>query len=133
VATFHNQGKVMSIFWNIKGSKTNSRIFTAAAGEGQSLLPHLSGSTTQYAAGTFSPKTAVFGWDLDGEYSDDTRNLATAGKGAGHHVRIYPVRDRNGVIEPNNYFLMVDYSNTPYENFDFQDGIYYVENIKPAT
>ena len=133
VAMFHNQGNSSAIAWYAKGKTTNTKIFTTAPDESQSVLPHLLGSTTLYAAGTFKPGATVFGWKLDGEYSDDTRNLATAGKGGGHHVRAYPVRDRNGKIEPNNYFLAMDYSDTNFENYDFQDTVFYVENIKPAT
>lgn len=129
VAAFHNQGNPSSAFWYAKGSTVHNRLFTVNPDEGQSLLPHLKGSTTQYAAASFK-NTGVFGFDLDGEFSQDSLNHF--GQGAGHHVRFYPVRDQVGKIEPNNYFIAVDYSNTNFENFDFQDQVYYVENIKPV-
>jgi hypothetical protein len=130
VAAFHNQGNASTASWYVKGSTTHNKLFTVNPDEGQTLLPHIKGSTTQYAAASFSTK-ATFGFDWDGEFTQDALNHF--GQGGGHHVRVYPVRDQTGKIEPNNYFFCVDYSNTNFENFDFQDQVYYVENIKPSS
>jgi len=130
VAAFHNQGNSSTAWWYTKGSTIHNKLFSVNPDEGQTLLPHIKGSTTQYAAASFSTKS-VFGFDFDGEFTQDSLNHF--GQGGGHHVRVYPVRDQSGNIEPNNYFFCVDYSNTNVENCDFQDQVYYVENIKVSS
>jgi len=44
----------------------------------------------------------VFGFKVDGEWSDDTKNNTSGG---GHHIRFYPLRDSGGKIVPNTYLM----------------------------
>ena len=95
---------------------------------GQTLLPHSNNGGPSTASLNIS---GTFGWDLDGNYSDDSMN--TVGGGGGHHVRFYPVRDRSGNIIPNEYLAALDYGSVTFENYDFQDNVYLISNIHPAN
>ncbi len=132
---FHTQGNTATLFWYSKGSSSTTTLFTADGDEGQSFLPHTNVAAvgtvgTTFAAGTFSPTTA-FGFKVDGEWSDDTKNVQEhPGGGWGHHVRFWVARDANGNIIPNTYFMAMDYSGI---NYDYNDNVYLVSNIKPFS
>ena len=51
------------------------------------------------------------------------------GGGWGHHIRFYPLRDGNGNLVPNTYLLVIDYNGV---NYDYNDNMYIISNIKPA-
>ena len=135
LAAFHTQGNTATARWFAKGSTTMTNLVTHAGVEGQSILPHRSGSTTAPASATFAPTTA-FGFNIDGESSDPTKNnqVADTSNGCagpcGHHVRFWPVRDRSGAIVPNTYLMGMDYSGI---NYDYNDNVYLVSNLKPET
>jgi hypothetical protein len=116
-----------TIQWYDKGSTTNRTIFTHNSLDGQSLLPRKSGSTTILAQGTFNPTTA-FGIKVQRSYSDRTKNFE---QGLG--LRIWKAVDINGNIIPNAYIIGMDYLTSQFVNYDYQDNIYYVSNIKPET
>ena len=48
----------------------------------------------------------------------------------GHHVRFWVARDREGKIIPDTYIMAMDYAGI---NYDYQDNVYLVSNIKPET
>jgi hypothetical protein len=133
LGSWHTQGNPVTLSWFAKGTATNHKLFTTAGAEGQSFLPHIQGSSSTPAAGTFKPGSTKFGFKIDYESSVDSRNHPTGG---GHHVRFYPVRDHNGRILANTYFMVMDYSvagsGAGGQNFDFQDNVYVVSNVKPA-
>jgi hypothetical protein len=130
LAAWHGQGKAVTLGWYGKGSFSSHTVFVASGAEGQSFLPHLQGQPTVPAAGSFSSGGATFGFKIDAEWTDDKRNPQTGG---GHHIRFYPVRDRNGNRVANTYFMCSDYgSGGGTQNFDFQDEVYLVTNVKPA-
>jgi len=133
LASFHSQGFAVNASWFAKSNKAAHTIMTVAANEGQTFLPHLQGQSGTPAAASFSPGSGPFGFRIDKEWSDDRLNLQTAG---GHHIRFYPVRDHLGNVLPNTYFLCLDYAvkggSVSAENFDFQDQVYIVTNVKPA-
>jgi fibronectin type 3 domain-containing protein len=114
--------------WYAKGSTSNTWVIRNAIANGQSLLPLNSTGGASFAS--FTPTAATFGWNLDGQTSDDTRN--TVGGGGGHHVRFYPVRDSLGNLVPNTYIALLDYGSTTFENYDFQDNVFLITNVKPA-
>lgn len=142
LAAFHgnNNGQTETIRWHEEDSGTTNTIFTHAGSFGQTLLPPKSGSTTTPAAGTFTP-TGRFGFQSGNEWSDPTRNDQSRDREmncpatvhCGHHVRFWPARDRSGDIIPDTYLMAQDYANRNNAvNYDFQDNIYLVSNIKPA-
>jgi regulation of enolase protein 1 (concanavalin A-like superfamily) len=124
-----------SLFYFYKGaSGTSTKLFQHNQFEGQSLLPHLSGSTTNYAIGTFNPTSTAFGFKVDTRYSDDSLNpLDNNTPGTGHSFRFYAARDQDGNIIPNTYLMAQDYTGLSYSNYDYQDNIYLVSNVRPLS
>jgi hypothetical protein len=133
LAAYHTQGSTATLRWHNKGSNTLNTIFTLAGIDAQTLLPRINGSTTLPAEGTFTPGT-TFGLKVDGEWSDPTKNNQTADSNngcpgpCGHHVRFWPVKDRQGVVISNTWLMAMDYSGI---NYDYNDNVYLISNIKP--
>ncbi len=116
------------------GKPNSTKIFAHAQIDSQSLLPRLDNSTTQLAAATFNPNSvSQFGFKVDGYYSTDVFNTPNDKNNPGHGIRFYQVRDKNGQIVPNTYILAQDYSGVSYANFDYQDNIYLLTNVKPVS
>ncbi|MEN0053839.1 MAG: malectin domain-containing carbohydrate-binding protein [Mucilaginibacter sp.] len=111
----------------VKGSTKLTTLFTHNPLDGQSVLPRLQGSTTALAQGSFTP-TGSFGIQIGSSSSDRTKNFQGL-----IGIRFLKAMDANGNIIPNAYFLDCDYLGTPFTNYDYQDNIYYVENIKPES
>jgi hypothetical protein len=132
LGAWHTHNQEESIKWYSKGSNTTTTVFTHAALSGQSFLPNLKGSTTAIAAGTFkvSSSSSQFGFKVQNEWSDDTKNVQeNAGGGWGHHMRFFPAKDAAGKVIPNTYVMGMDYLSI---NFDYQDNVYLIRNIMPA-
>ncbi|HEV7300165.1 MAG TPA: malectin domain-containing carbohydrate-binding protein, partial [Tepidisphaeraceae bacterium] len=130
LAAFHTQGKNATIRRFPKGSPNSlTSIVTHDDHMAQSILPARSGTNrTQDAFASFNA-TGVFGFNLAGELSDDTLNpQGPEGSGHGHHVRFYVAKDANGNVIPDTYLVGMDYLRI---NFDYQDNIYLITNIKP--
>ncbi len=133
LAAFHTQGNTATFRWHTKGSNTTTNLITHAGVEGQSILPHRNGSSTLAADGSFAPPS-VFGLNLDGEWSDPTKNNQTADTAngcagpCGHHVRAWVARDRAGAVIPNTWLVGMDYSGI---NYDYNDNLYLITNMKP--
>jgi hypothetical protein len=131
LGSWHMQGSPVVVGWYPQGQRNGSTIFTTAGVSGQSFLPGLQGNVNAPAQGTFKPGSQGFGFKIDYERSADTMNNYGGG---GHHIRFYPVRDHTGAIIPNTYFMCLDYSpgaGAVGENFDFQDQVYVISNVKP--
>ncbi|MDX6424271.1 MAG: hypothetical protein QOI67_1742, partial [Gaiellaceae bacterium] len=133
LTAFHTQNSTATLFWHAKTSTSTVPVLTHAASDAQTLLPRLSGSTTAPAQGTFSP-TVPFGLKIDTEWSDPTRNDQTADRAngcpgpCGHHVRVWPVKDRAGVVIPDTWLVAMDYSGI---NYDYNDNVYLITNMEP--
>ena len=135
LAAFHTQGNTAPIAWYAKGSTAASTVLVHDRNEGQSILPHKSGTNRTVAGlGTFNT-SGVFGFKIDGEHSDDTMNTQLKpGGDYGHSVRFYVAKDQGGKVIPNTYIVAMDYSSAlPAPNYDFQDNLYLISNIKPAA
>jgi len=66
---------------------------------------------------------------VDNEWSDPTKNVQEkSGGGYGHHLRFFPVRTLSGLLIPDTYLLVMDYQGI---NYDYQDNIYIISNIRP--
>ncbi|GAA4440123.1 hypothetical protein GCM10023188_37000 [Pontibacter saemangeumensis] len=119
--------------WYDKGSTTSKVLFTHENLDAQSLLPRRNGST-RLAEGSFTPTattanpTAAFGFRVFYSYSDREKNYQDK-----IAMRIWKAVDSNGNIIPNAYLLGMDYLGTQYTNYDYQDNIYYVSNVKPEA
>lgn len=110
-------------------------LFSHAVKEGQSLLPHIANSSSAPAQGSFSPGNNVFGFNLDGEHSQDnlnTSDISQFGR-SGHAIRFYPARDASGNLIPNAWIAALDYQNAQFDNSDYQDGVWLIQNVRPTT
>lgn len=151
IASYHRQNNfdpitaepltaAASTRWFYKGKADQySKIFTHHIDEGQAILPRKSGSSTQWAEGTARPDAGkAFGFMVDSRYSDPALNPPDVDKngnpisGTGHAFRFFPLRDEAGKLVPNTYIMAQDYTANQFVNFDYQDNIYIVSNIKPA-
>ncbi|HKP97191.1 MAG TPA: malectin domain-containing carbohydrate-binding protein [Fibrobacteria bacterium] len=91
---------------------------------GQSFLP-LKQNSTGPAAATLNP-TSTFKFRIAGY----TAPYNAAGHGG---VRVWPARDRDGLLIPDTYYVIQDYVNAGASaNYDFNDDIYIVTNIQPV-
>jgi hypothetical protein len=129
LAAYHTQGQTAVFKWYPQGSSTRNVLFTHDGDDGQSLMPHqLDSSALCYA--TFNP-TGPFALKVDGEGTDDPTNVGEVNDGNhGHHIRMFPARDREGNIIPNTYLMCLDYAGI---NYDYQDNVYLVTNIMPSN
>ena len=126
--------------------------------DGQTFLPRRNAEPPSGpASAEFTPSTAqtgtttgtdpedgTFGLRIDPEYSDwkmnrtgngiDTNCLNKQATDSsvvcGHHLRTWPIRDRAGVLVPNAWLVIMDYSGI---NYDFNDNVYLVSNIRPES
>ncbi len=137
LAAFHTQGNTATFFWHNKTSTSTSAVLTHVGVDGQSVLPRKNDAGNTVAQGTFTP-TGAFGLKIDPEWSDPTRNSSTADNTngcpttsqCGHHLRIWPAKDRSGAVIANTYLVSMDYSGI---NYDYNDNVYLVSNMKPET
>ncbi len=132
-----------SFFWYAKGSNSTSNVLTHNGAFAQSLLPRKNGSGTAPAVSTFTPSSNVFGFKIDPEWSDPNKNnksvdqcpgqpagQETATCKLGHHLRVWPAKDRSGAVIEGSYLVVMDYSGI---NYDFNDNVYLVSNIVPEA
>jgi hypothetical protein len=136
LAAFHTQGSSGGLDYYAQGSTSLTSILYDNSDSGQSLFPLANGSSSS-ATGSFS-KTGNFGFDVVGPagpsvHSDDSLNTDADGVGGGHGMRFYPVRDGNGNLIPNTYICTIDYFDGSSTNFDFQDEMFVISNIRPVT
>jgi hypothetical protein len=136
VGSFHSSAPGgTGLAWYARGTNSLHYLPRQLGSDFQTFFPRNGGggpATAQFWAGT-----APFGWWLDGQYSDNTKNPQKfPGGNYGHTVRFYPVKDRAGRAIAGQYLAVVDYDDAArhfqYQNFDFQDLVYLVTNVKPA-
>jgi hypothetical protein len=117
---------------------TQSRL-THYSEDAQSLLPRKGDTNRTPGKVSITPAQmtqAIFGFKVDGEWSDWTINNKSADDctdpaiPCGHHVRFWPARDRAGALIPHTYLMVMDYSGI---NYDFNDNIYLISNVRPIV
>ncbi len=138
LAAFHGAG-TGTVYWHPQGDQTVRSIFTHDDLEYQTVLPrhtNLQGP----AQGSFTPTTATFGFRLASAWSDDSLNGQTnqclndaANPLCGHVVRFWPIKDRAGVAIPGTYLAAMDFATATTGNYDYQDLIYLISNVAPAS
>ncbi len=120
---------VTRVGWYETGiSSAQQELFSVNNGNGQSLNPATTGNFF------FDPLDKAFGfyseWPFfsgrkvfseDSLNSWDTQNQ--------HHVRVYPLRDANGIV-PNAYIVATEEHTS---GNDFQDVVFIVRNVKSAA
>lgn len=113
------------ISWFAKGSTTVSSVFTHIAKDGQTLLPRKA-TPNIVAAGVMSPTTA-FAFRIGSKNSTD----ASLNLGGKKGFLVWKAIDANGNIIPNSYIIGNDYLGTSGTNYDYNDNVYFVKNLKP--
>nr|WP_244977345.1 NPCBM/NEW2 domain-containing protein [Deinococcus humi] len=134
LAAYHTQGDRAVLRWFTKGITDSNTILAQKGVDAQSVLPRKDGSE-ELAAATFTPSAQTFGFRVDSESSDPVLNNQTKDRNngcvdpCGQHVRFFKAKDQSGQIMPDTYLLIMDYSGI---NYDYNDNIYLVSNLKPA-
>lgn len=130
IAAYHSCCNAIESFrYFYKGKTTSTSIITHNNLYGQSILPYKINSTTGLAQATFTPTGSTsFGFKVGSSSSDRTQNFnGLIG------ARFYKAVDPDGKTIPNAYFMFCDYLNTPFTNYDYQDNVYYIDNIMPDS
>ena len=131
LSAFHTYPGGATVKWTEK-SGTEHSLSGHSNDYAQSLLPERNNDGSWPVE--FDPAPEVFGFKVDGESSDPTKNNQSTDESngcpgpCGHHVRFFPVKDRAGDVVPNSYLMMMDYSGI---NYDYNDNVYLIENIRP--
>jgi len=113
------------IVWYPKGSGTLNTVVTHLAKDAQSVLPRKNSSTSP-AEGTFST-SGPFGLKIG--YTDNTdASKNPAGKIG---VRVWKAIDSKGNIIPSSFIISNDYLGSQYTNYDYNDNMYFVKNVRP--
>ena len=92
----------------------------------QSLLPPVTPASTP----SFDPGTATFGFYYRSNvfnrygYTEDRLNTGTP-----HRARIYPAKNRAGVLLPNTYLVAFEDAS----NGDYQDYLFLVTGVRPVS
>ncbi|WP_436499757.1 Ig-like domain-containing protein [Actinokineospora sp. HUAS TT18] len=119
------------VSWYPKGG-SRTTITQVAGVWAQSVMPSL--STGAPVAGSFNP-TGTFGFAVDYVYSDPTKNNQATDHSrgcvdpCGQGVRFFPIKDRQGSVIPNTYYMIMDFSGG---NYDYNDNGYIITNITKA-
>ncbi|PJJ57485.1 fibronectin type 3 domain-containing protein [Mumia flava] len=135
LAAYHTYPNGATARWHNKGNDTRLHLTGMGGQYAQSLLPASTNAGTAPAYGEANP-TGAFGFAIDGEWGDHTKNNQQTdidngcAAPCGQHVRLWPVKDRDGVLVPGTYVLSMDYSGI---NYDYQDNVYLVTNIRPEV
>ncbi|MEJ7682480.1 MAG: malectin domain-containing carbohydrate-binding protein [Segetibacter sp.] len=111
--------------WYPKGTDSLKTLFTHIGRDGQTVLPRR-GRPNLAASGSFSPKTA-FGLKVGGNDNTD----ASKNPGGKIGIRVWKAYDANGNIIPNSYILSNDYLGNRATNYDYNDNMYFVKNVRP--
>jgi hypothetical protein len=129
IASFHTQGNVATLKFYAKGTTKTTDVFTIDGLDAQTVYPRVQGLGS-FGEADFTP-SGTFGFRIDNEWSDDKKNpQEQPGGNYGHHVRFFMFRDANGQFVPNTWIMTMDYNGV---NYDFEDNIYIISNMRPET
>jgi len=123
------------------GDFTNAnRLFRHRPEQGQSYLAAIDSDQNSPAFSSFNPgaMNQQFGFRVDSHWSDPGRNQnedfgVDNDPDGGQAIRVFAAKDRQGNIIPDTYIIAHDYTGLTFSNYDYQDNIYLVSNVKPAS
>ncbi|MEM1012805.1 MAG: Ig-like domain-containing protein, partial [Planctomycetota bacterium] len=141
-----------AFFWHdatdAVGSESYSQLFRHKIDEGQTILPLLENGSG-VAMGTFDPGSAAFGfaveriWHSDPARNEDRTPDNSIDESGFHSFRWFAVYDHNGNLIPDTYLVGQDnvgdggnlHTGGSYRgsNFDYQDNVYLVRNVRPVS
>jgi hypothetical protein len=121
--------------YHLKGSTNRVTIFTHHNLDGQSLLPRLQNSSAPAEKSFSPPANSAFGFIVNADYTDRDLNMHTNFPDDNNKIgiRIWKAKDPQGNIIPNTYILANDYLGSQWTNYDYNDNLYYVTNIRPEV
>jgi hypothetical protein len=140
-------GATGNTYWYPQGSTTRTELYRFAGcncqdptapnedgGENQKLLPVPTPTNTGFApSGAFGIALRASGELM---HSDDALNDAPGTNSNTHNFRFWPMRDLAGNVVPNAYIvgndLGLDNLTNPTKNWDYQDFMYVLSNVRPA-
>lgn len=115
-------------WYRAKGPRAPQPLFTAPAGNAQTLTPHVTGTTR------FDPGSRTFAlysnWPIETHgtvFSDDAANTWDTTDDNQHKMRFYPFKKSYGRVVPNTYVVAMEEA----FNSDFQDAVLVIENVVP--
>ena len=118
-------------YYNTGSPATKQELFTVPNASAQKLAPTTNGVLT------FDPGLTAFGfysiWPFFGDrdvFSENALNTWEPTVANRHKVRVYPMRDPNGVLVPNTYVIATEEHTSGY---DYQDVVYIARNLRPAS
>ena len=120
--------------WYSESDPTRYRfLFKHHKEDGQTILPRLE-NASGIARGSFDPGAGAFGFSVDrSHHLDFARNPKNASLPDGSHaLRLFALRDRGGQVIPGAYLAAKDNSGSSFANYDYQDDIYLLTNVRPA-
>lgn len=144
VANYQGRTKSMMGWIGINNSGSTTQIQRVLAfrggsdvwgGENQQLLPgYGDGTYSQLVSGSsisFQPQFATFGIadQEHGVFSQDQLNYKNE-----HSMRVYPAKTSSGSVVPNTYLIGEDQiAANHYKNADYQDFVFVISNVRPAS
>lgn len=122
-----------SFRWYPKNNYNQQNIlFTHIGLDAQTLLPRRSTNGAP-AGGSFNP-SGPFGIRIGArDHTDTLRNPRDSTRNNGHiiGIRVWRAVDPNGNVIPDAYIMANDYLGTSFTNYDYNDNMYYVANVRP--
>ena len=131
IGAYHSCCQVAdTLRWYRKGNLSSlATVGTHIVEDGQTLLPRRSlGASYLPAEGSFNPTTS-FGFKVGD--SDWTDTLLNPDRKIG--IRVWKAIDRNGQVISNAYIIANDDLGLDYTNYDYNDNLYFVTNIRPES
>ncbi len=123
---------VVNVGWYEGGNGTLHQQFAVSAGSDQSTAPGYTGSMKFYPTTPFGLYGSFPGQPhgpVDSQDSLNTWDIPEQDADHGHKVRFYPYKDTKGHAIADTYIVAMEES----FNDDFQDVVFIVSNVKPAT
>lgn len=113
------------IMWYNEGTDSLKTIFTHIGKDAQSILPRKAQPNIG-AAGSIYP-SKPFGFKVGAKNYTDPRKNPEGKIG----IRVWKARDTAGNVIPYSYIIASDYLDNPYTNYDYNDNMYFVSNVRP--
>ena len=112
--------------WYDKGSSTLKTLFTHLGTDAQRIQPRRVSSDSSLATAVINP-TAPFGFKIGSlDWMDAAKN-----PGSKIGIRVWKAIDTKGNIIPNCYIMSNDYLGTTGTNYDYNDNVHYITNVRP--
>jgi glucose/arabinose dehydrogenase len=134
IATWRQMGLPGTLRWHPRNDPNQiNNIVSANNLDAQSVFPRSQLDDSKPAQSVFRPSADEFGFRIENIWSDQeqTKDFFDVNRDL-HQIRFYPARTPQGVIVPNTWLLVMDNFSPDYVNYDFQDNVYLISNIRPA-